>query len=144
MTTHSTIDQNWQVLRLTYGLVAFLAGLDKFFHLLTNWDQYLAPQVAALLPVSGPVFMRAVGVIEMLVGVLVLTAWTRIGAYIAAAWLVSIAINLAMTGAYFDVAVRDVAMAVGAWTLARLSEARQPHSSTGLAPAAAPSARAEA
>ena len=141
MTTHTGIDLNWKALRLTYGLVAFLAGLDKFFHLLANWDQYLAPQVAALLPVSGAVFMRAVGVIEMAVGLLILTAWTRIGAYIAAVWLLSIAVNLALTGAYYDVAVRDVAMAVGAWTLARLTEARQPEDSRSVAPAARAEAR---
>jgi hypothetical protein len=134
------MDLNWKVLRLTYGLVAFLAGLDKFFHLLANWDQYLAPQVAALLPVSGAVFVRAVGVIEMLVGVLILTAWTRIGAYLAAAWLASIAANVALTGAYYDVAVRDLAMAVGAWTLARLTEARQPQA----APSVPAAVRAEA
>jgi hypothetical protein len=134
MTGHFKIDPHWWALRLTYGLVAFLAGVDKFFHLLANWDAYLAPQVAGLLPVSGAVFMRAVGVIEMLVGVLILTAWTRIGAYIAAAWLLSIAANLALTGAHFDVAVRDVAMAVGAWTLARLTEARDPETSRATAP----------
>jgi hypothetical protein len=141
MTTNHGIELNWKALRLTYGLAPFLAGLDKFFHLLTNWDQYLAPQVAALLPVSGPVFMRAVGVIEMLVGVLVLTAWTRIGAYIAAVWLVSIAANLVLTGSYFDVAVRDLAMAVGAWTLARLTEAVHPETSRSVAPAAPAEAR---
>jgi hypothetical protein len=140
MTTDFRIQQNWQALRLTYGLVAVLAGLDKFFHLLANWDAYLAPQVAALLPVSGAIFMRAVGVIEVLVGFLVLTAWTRIGAYIAAAWLLSIAANLALTGAHFDIAVRDAVMAVGAWTLARLTEARQPENSPRMAPVA----RAEA
>ena len=140
MTTDFRIQQNWQALRLTYGLVAVLAGLDKFFHLLANWDAYLAPQVAALLPVSGAIFMRAVGVIEVLVGFLILTAWTRIGAYIAAAWLLSIAANLALTGAHFDIAVRDAVMAVGAWTLARLTEAREPEN----LPAMAPAARAEA
>jgi uncharacterized membrane protein YphA (DoxX/SURF4 family) len=135
MNAHPTIDRTWLALRLTYGLVAFLAGLDKFFHLLTNWDAYLAPQIAGLLPVSPAVFMRAVGVIEMFVGVLILTAWTRVGAYLAAAWLLSIAVSLTLTGAYFDVAVRDVAMAVGAWTLARLTEIRQPADSRAMAPA---------
>jgi uncharacterized membrane protein YphA (DoxX/SURF4 family) len=135
MNAHSTIDRTWLALRLTYGLVAFLAGLDKFFHLLANWDAYLAPQIAGLLPVSPAVFMRAVGVIEMLVGVLILTAWTRAGAYLAAAWLLSIAVSLTLTGSHFDVAVRDVAMAVGAWTLARLTEIRQPADSRAMAPA---------
>ncbi len=124
--THLHIDQTWWALRLTYGLVAFLAGLDKFLYLLADWDQYLAPAVVNMLPVSGASFMHAVGLIEMAVGLLILTRWTRLGAYIASAWLVSIALNLVLVGSFYDVAVRDVALAVGAWTLARLSEIRQP------------------
>jgi uncharacterized membrane protein YphA (DoxX/SURF4 family) len=126
MTTNSRIDQTWWALRLTYGLVAFLAGLDKFFNLLTNWESYLAPAVGNLLPVSVTSMMRTVGVVEMLVGILILTNWTRIGAYVASAWLLLIALTLPLTGSHFDVAVRDVAMAVGAWTLARLTEVRHP------------------
>ena len=126
MTMNPRIDQTWWALRLTYGLVAFLAGLDKFFNLLANWESYLAPAVSNLLPVSAASLMRAVGVIEMLVGILILTNWTRIGAYVASAWLLLIALTLPLTGSHFDVAVRDVAMAVGAWTLARLTEVRKP------------------
>jgi uncharacterized membrane protein YphA (DoxX/SURF4 family) len=123
---HSHIDQTWSVLRLTYGLVAFLAGLDKFFNLLTNWQAYLAPAVANSLPLSGSALMHAVGIVEMAVGILILTRWTRIGAYLASVWLLSIAFNLVLTGSFFDVAVRDAAMSVGAWTLARLTELRHP------------------
>jgi uncharacterized membrane protein YphA (DoxX/SURF4 family) len=113
-------------LRLTYGSVAFLAGLDKFFSLLTNWQAYLAPAVADVLPVSASAAMRSVGVVEMAVGILILTRWTRTGAYVASAWLLAIAFNLVLSGSFFDIAVRDAAMAVGAWTLARLSEVREP------------------
>jgi hypothetical protein len=127
--TNSHINQTWWSLRLTYGLVAFLAGLDKFFHVLTNWDMYLAPAIAGLLPLSSSVLMESVGIIEMAVGLLILTRWTRVGAYIAAAWLLSIALNLVLAGSFFDVAVRDVALSVGAWTLGRLSEIREPVSS---------------
>lgn len=109
---------------LTYGLVPLLAGLDKFFNLLADWPKYLSPWVAGLLPVSAETFMYAVGIIEIAVGVMVLTRWTRLGAWIAAAWLVLIAGNLVTIG-LFDVAVRDLAMAVGAYTLARLVELRQ-------------------
>ena len=77
-----------------------------------------------LLPLSAQNFMYAVGIIEILVGLMVLTRWTRLGSWIAAAWLVLIAGNLATMG-LFDIAVRDVAMAVGAYTLARLAELRQ-------------------
>jgi hypothetical protein len=69
--------------------------------------------------------MRAVGVIEMIVGLAILTRWTRLGAYVAAVWLVGIALNLITMGAFLDVAVRDLLLAVAAFTLARLTETRQ-------------------
>jgi len=119
-----SLESLYRPLWLTYGLVPLLAGLDKFFNLLTDWPKYLSPLLAGLLPVSAPTFMHVVGVIEIAVGVLVLTRWTRLGAWIAAAWLVLIAVNLATMG-LFDIAVRDLAMAVGAYTLARLAELRQ-------------------
>ncbi len=118
------LESLYRPLWLTYGLVPLLAGLDKFFNLLTDWPKYLSPAVAGLLPVSAPTFMHVVGIVEIVVGLLVLTRWTRIGAWIAAAWLVLIAINL-VTMALFDIAVRDLAMAVGAYTLARLAKLRQ-------------------
>jgi uncharacterized membrane protein YphA (DoxX/SURF4 family) len=132
MTTNTKIDQTWWTLRLTYGLVAFLAGLDKFFNLLTSWDSYLAPAVGNLLPLGATSLMCVVGVVEMLVGILILTAFTRIGAYVATAWLLLIAFNIALTGSHFDVAVRDVAMAAGAWTLARVTEARHPEAGVAV------------
>ena len=111
-------------LRVAIGLMATLAGLDKFFNLLTDWPKYLSPSVAGLLPMSAQSFMHVVGVIEILVGLLVLTRWTRLGAWIAAAWLVLIAVNLVTLG-LFDIAVRDLGLAVGSYTLARLAELRQ-------------------
>jgi uncharacterized membrane protein YphA (DoxX/SURF4 family) len=114
----------WRTMRVAFGLMPLLAGLDKFFNLLTDWPKYLSPWVAHLLPVSAQTFMYAVGVIEIVVGLLVLTRWTRLGAWIAAAWLVLIALNLITLG-LFDIAVRDLAMSVGAYTLARLAELRQ-------------------
>jgi uncharacterized membrane protein YphA (DoxX/SURF4 family) len=144
MKTDSKIDQTWWVLRLTYGSVAFLAGLDKFFNVLANWESYLAPAVSSSLPLSAGTLMRGVGVVEMLVGILILTSWTRLGAYVASVWLLSIAVNLALTGSYFDVAVRDVAMAVGAWTLARLTEIRQPAEAPAVTRSTVRSASAEA
>ena len=108
------------------GRGPFLAGLDKFFNLLTNWEMYLSPLMQSLLPVSGTTFMHVVGVIEMIVGLMILTRWTRIGSYIAMLWLVLIAVNLISSGSFFDVAVRDLEMAIAAYTLARLTEVRQP------------------
>ena len=108
-------------LRLAIGLMATLAGLDKFFNLLADWTAYVAPAAAALLPVSPHVFMMAVGVIEMAVGITILFVRPSLGAYVASAWLVLVAVNLLM-GGHFDIAVRDVVLAVGAFALARLQE----------------------
>jgi len=118
-------DRAWGILRLVYGLVPLLAGLDKFFNLLTNWDQYLSPMVEQNLPVSVPVFMGAIGIVEMAVGAAVFSRWTKQAAYVAAAWLAAIAVNLGITGPHFDVAARDLATAAGAYSLAQLTAARE-------------------
>ena len=120
------LDSAWWALRIGLGAVPFLAGLDKFFNILTDWGMYLSPTAERLLPVSGATFMHIVGVIEMIVGLAILTRWTRIGSYVAMLWLVLIALNLIAAGTFLDVAVRDVVMAIAAYTLARLTEARQP------------------
>jgi uncharacterized membrane protein YphA (DoxX/SURF4 family) len=124
MTFSEDLNYSWWALRIGLGLAAFLAGLDKFFDLLTNWSMYLSPLVERFLPVSGETFMHTVGPVEMLVGFAILTRWTRIGAYVATAWLLFVALNVLTTGAFFDVAVRDVVMAIAAFALANLTEAR--------------------
>jgi hypothetical protein len=121
--SNPNLESLYRPLWLTYGLVPLLAGLDKFLNLLTDWPKYLSPWMASLLPVSPQTFMHVVGIIEIAVGLMVLTRWPRLGAWIAAAWLVLIAVNLVTMG-LFDIAVRDLAMAVGASTLARLAELR--------------------
>jgi uncharacterized membrane protein YphA (DoxX/SURF4 family) len=120
------LNSAWWALRVALGAGPFLAGLDKFFNLLTNWEMYLSPVAERLLPVSATTFMHVVGVIEMVVGLMILTRWTRIGSYVAMLWLILIALNLISTGRFFDVAVRDIVMAIAAYTLARLTEVRQP------------------
>lgn len=118
------LDTPWIALRFGIGLTATLAGIDKFFNLLANWSSYLSPVAKGLLPVSPGTFMGMVGVIEVAVGVAILTGWTRVGAYVASAWLLGVAANL-VTAGFFDVAVRDVVMSVAAFTLARLAEVRE-------------------
>ena len=115
----------WWALRLSFGLVPVIAGLDKFTNLLTDWTQYLSPLVTQLLPLTATTFMHVVGIIEVAAGILVLTKLTRVGAYVVCAWLVAIALNLLTTGRFFDVAVRDLVMAVGAFSLAKLTEVRE-------------------
>ncbi|HZY05726.1 MAG TPA: DoxX family membrane protein [Anaeromyxobacteraceae bacterium] len=118
------IDSAYWALRIAYGAVPIVAGLDKFTNLLVDWKSYLSPLLAGLLPVSPATFMQAVGVVEIAVGLLVLFAATRVGAWLAAAWLAGIALNILTSGHHLDVAVRDLVMALGAYTLARLEEAR--------------------
>ena len=113
----------WMALRVGIGLTATLAGLDKFFNLLADWGTYVSPLAAQVLPVSTGTFMGIVGVIEIAVGVAILTGWTRVGAYVASGWLLAVAANLIAAG-FYDVAVRDVVMSVAAFTLARLAEMR--------------------
>jgi hypothetical protein len=131
----------WRVLKIGLGLGPFLAGLDKFFNLLTDWSMYLSPLATKFLPVSAEAFMRAVGVVEMLVGLAILTRWTRLGAYVALAWLLAIAANLVSTGMFFDLAVRDVEIALGAFALAKLTEARETAQDGRLARTEAPAPR---
>ncbi len=114
----------WWALRIGLGAGVFLAGLDKFFNVLTDWSMYLSPLAERLLPVSAPLFMRAVGVVEMIVGLAVLAGFSRLGAYVTMAWLVGIAGNL-VTGGFYDLAMRDLEVAVAAFALARLSEVRR-------------------
>lgn len=113
------------LLRLTYGLVPVVAGADKFLGILADWQGYLPNWVADLLPVSPSAFMMAVGVIEIAAGLAVLTKLPRLGAYVVMVWLTLIAIVVGSAG-YLDIAVRDLVMAVGAFTLGRLAALYHP------------------
>ncbi len=114
----ATVKQVRETLRLTYGIVPIVAGLDKFTHLLTDWTAYLT-SARGLIPFEPATFMKIVGIIEIIAGVLVLVKplW---GAWLVMIWLLCIAVQLLAGGSYFDVAVRDVVMAIGAWSLAQL------------------------
>ena len=107
-------------LRLTYGLIPLLAGLDKFVGVLADWEKYLPASAGEILPVSPSTFMMGVGVIEMAAGVAVLTVLPRLGAYVVMAWLILIAVVVAAAG-FLDIAVRDLAMAVGAYALGQVA-----------------------
>jgi uncharacterized membrane protein YphA (DoxX/SURF4 family) len=119
-TSNQIVRSVWVVLRITFGIVPIVAGLDKFTDLLVDWDMYLNPQIASLLPFSPHVFMQIVGVIEIIAGLIVLIK-PSVGGWIVMAWLICIALQLLATGKYLDVAVRDLVMSIGAMSLARLS-----------------------
>jgi hypothetical protein len=113
--------------RQAYGLMHFVfvlaptvAGLDKFFHILTNWDQYLAPQIAHYSPIGGHNLMLVVGAIEIAAGLLVAVA-PRIGGTVVGLWLLGIIGNLFLLGGYYDIMLRDFGLALGAFSLARLA-----------------------
>lgn len=119
-TNTKKINEVQTVLKFTYGLVPIVAGADKFTNLLTNWEQYLNPSLKKLLPFDAHIFMMIVGVIEIVAGIIVLVK-PQIGAWIVSAWLLLIALTLIASGSFLDVAVRDVVMAIGAYSLAGLS-----------------------
>ena len=112
-------------LRIAIGLMATLAGLDKFLNLLADWPSYVAPIAAHMLPVSTHTFMYAVGLIEFAVGITILFVRPSLGAFVASAWLLLVAGNLVL-GAHFDIAVRDVVLAVASFALAELSAVEVP------------------
>jgi hypothetical protein len=113
--------QAYQLLYLGLIVAPLVAGLDKFTHFLTDWDKYLAPVVAGLLPFSAHTFMLIVGFVEIGAAALVAVR-PRIGAYVVAAWLAGIVVNLLLIPGYFDIALRDFGLMLGALALARLSE----------------------
>ena len=113
--------QAYQILHVAFVIAPVLAGLDKFFHLLVNWDIYLAPAIANLSPIGGHRLMLVIGVVEIIAGILVAIK-PRIGAYVVCAWLLGIAINLLIIPGFFDIALRDFGLALGALALGRLSQ----------------------
>src|SRR5256885_931471 len=117
--------QAYQILHIGFTIAPIVAGIDKFLHLLTNWDSYVAPVMARMLPVSVHTFMLAVGVIEIIAGILVAIK-PRIGAYVVALWLFCIIVNLLALSGYYDVALRDFGLLLGARSEEHTSELQSP------------------
>jgi hypothetical protein len=112
--------QAFMILRLGFVVVPLVAGLDKFTQLLVNWQQYLAPRIADLMAMAPPTIMSAVGGIEIAAGILV-AAKPSIGGWVVAAWLWGIIINLLLIPGYYDIALRDFGLSLGAIALALLA-----------------------
>ncbi|MEQ4565952.1 hypothetical protein [Paenarthrobacter sp. CAP02] len=117
--------QAFILLRTVFTVAPVVFGLDKFTNLLTEWTHYLAPVATAVVPVPAQVFMYGVGVVEVVAGILV-AARPRVGSLVVAAWLLGIIVNLLVLGAFFDVALRDFGLLIGALALNRLATARAP------------------
>jgi uncharacterized membrane protein YphA (DoxX/SURF4 family) len=119
-TENQYYNQAFQILRFGFTVAPILAGLDKFFHLLVNWDQYLPPILNNLTGGHGHQLMLVVGVIEVVAGIGVCFK-PRVFAYVVAAWMLIIILNLLAIPGYFDVALRDLGLMLGALALGRLS-----------------------
>lgn len=117
--------QAFLLLRTLFTVAPIAFGADKFVNWLTDWPIYLAPDIDRLVPGTGQQAMYAVGVIEIVAG-LIVAAWPRYGAMLVAAWLAGIIVNLLLLGDFYDVALRDVGLLVGALALWRLAARRQP------------------
>jgi uncharacterized membrane protein YphA (DoxX/SURF4 family) len=130
------LNVSWWALRIGLGLMPIIAGLDKYFNKLTDWGMYLSPLATKVVPISTPAFMHIVGVVEIVAGVIVLSRWTKIGSYIVMLWLIAIAVNLVTTGMFYDLAVRDLEIAVGAFALSQLTTVREEYAlaDSGTAP----------
>lgn len=118
---NQAIKPTFNLLKFTFGILPIVAGLDKFTNLLTDWEKYIHPGILELLPFSAHTFMMIVGVIEIIAGIIVFKK-TEIGGYIVAAWLTLIALTLLASFNYIDVAVRDLVMAISAFSMARIAK----------------------
>lgn len=119
------LDTAWWSLRIALGIGPIVAGLDKFFNKLADWQMYLSPLATKVVPITPATFMHIVGVVEILAGIVVLTRWTKYGAFLVMVWLIGIAVNLVTTGMFYDLAVRDIEIAVAAFALSQITAARE-------------------
>jgi uncharacterized membrane protein YphA (DoxX/SURF4 family) len=120
--TSSGARQAFMILRFGFTVAPILAGLDKFFDLLVDWDKYLSPMANNALGGHGHQFMMVVGVVEIIAGIGVALK-PRVFAYIVAIWLLLIILNLLSIPGYYDIALRDLGLLLGALALGRLSQA---------------------
>jgi hypothetical protein len=119
------LNVSWWALRIGLGVGPIITGIDKYFNKLTDWGMYLSPIATKILPVSATTFMHIVGVVEIAAGLIVLSRWTKFGSYLVTFWLLGIAVNLLTTGMFYDLAMRDVEIALGGFALSQLTAVRE-------------------
>lgn len=125
MANSDKVNVAWWALRIGLGVGPVITGLDKYFNKLADWSMYLSPLATKVVPVSAAAFMHVTGAVEIIAGLIVLSRWTKIGSVIVMLWLLGIAVNLVTTGMFYDLAMRDVEIALGAFVLWQLSLARE-------------------
>lgn len=113
------LDHTITLLKWTYGLASIIVGADKFFHFLVYWPKFLSPLIAQFLP-SVQQGLYVMGAVEIVIGLIILSKFTRLGAYIVALWFFIIVADLLSIPGFYDIAVRDVVLGVGALALGRL------------------------
>jgi hypothetical protein len=121
------LNAGWWALRIGLGVGPIITGIDKYFDKLADWGMYLSPLATKVVPISATNFMHVVGVVEILAGLVVLSRWTKWGSYIVMFWLLGIAVNLLTMGMFYDLAMRDVEIAIGAFVLSQLTAVREHH-----------------
>ena len=119
------LNVSWWALRVGLGVGPIITGIDKYFNKLADWSMYLSPLATKVVPVGATTFMHAIGLVEIIAGLIVLSRWTRIGSYVVMFWLLGIAVNLVTTGMFYDLAMRDVEIAIGAFALTQLTAMRE-------------------
>jgi uncharacterized membrane protein YphA (DoxX/SURF4 family) len=125
------LNVSWWALKIGLGVGPIITGTDKFFNKLADWTMYLSPVATKVVPVSPATFMHIVGVVEIIAGLVVLSRWTKLGSYVVMLWLLCIAINLVTMGMFYDLAMRDVEIAIGAFALSQLTAVRENRATAG-------------
>lgn len=138
MTDSERLNAARWTLKIGLGVGPIVTGCDKFFNKLTDWSMYLSPLATKIVPVSSATLMHVVGVVEIVAGLVVLSRWTRIGSTIVMLWLLAIAVNLVAMGMFYDLAMRDVEIALGAFVLSQLSALREARESVQVPQPTAP------
>ena len=119
------LNTTWWALRIGLGVGPIVTGIDKYFNKLADWGMYLSPLATKIIPISATTFMHVIGVVEIIAGIVVLSRWTKIGSFVVMFWLLGIAVNLLSTGMFYDLAMRDVEIAIGAFALSQLTALRE-------------------
>jgi hypothetical protein len=118
------LNASWWALKIGLGVGPIVTGIDKYFNKLTDWGMYLSPLATKVVPISATTFMHIVGVVEIVAGLTVLSRWTKLGSYLVLFWLLGIAVNLVTAGMFYDLAMRDVEIAIGTFALLQLTTVR--------------------
>ena len=124
------LNTTWWALRIGLGVGPIITGIDKYFNKLADWGMYLSPVATRIVPINATTLMHVIGVVEIIAGLVVLSRWTKIGGYVVMFWLFGIAVNLLSTGMFYDLAMRDVEIAIGAFALSQLTALRERSVST--------------